>query len=192
MSRIRKAITFSNVIAVIALFLALGGGVYAASNKINGKQIKARSLPGNRIKPRTVTAKQVKPGTITGKQVKAGSLTGKQVVGSSLTGVLASGLGSLHYSAVAVTLGKGGLVGPSGTAGCPSGQKVIGGGATVSDDNNAYVNDSGPTGDHNGWTATGWSAKDGVVMTVTAICVPAGTASGSEVKTQAGPVYSTP
>ena len=71
MSRIRKAITFANVIAVIALFLAMGGGVYAASNKINGKQIKAKSLPGNRLKPKSVTAKQIKPNAITGRQIRS-------------------------------------------------------------------------------------------------------------------------
>lgn len=191
MSRIRKAITFSNVIAVIALFLAMGGGVYAASNKINGKQIKAKSLPGNRLKPKSVTAKQIKPKAITGKQVKAGSLTGKQVVGSSLTGVAASSLGAVHYASVIVSLGKGGMVGPTGAAICPAGQKVIGGGATVSDDNVAYVNDSGPTDDRSGWTATGWSGGENETMTVTAICVPVSSSTSSEARTRSGPIYST-
>ena len=36
------------VISIIALFVALGGTVYAAS-KINGKTIKVKSLPGNRL-----------------------------------------------------------------------------------------------------------------------------------------------
>ena len=190
MSRIRKAITFSNVIAVIALFLAMGGGVYAASNKINGKQIKAKSLPGNRLKPKSVTAKQIKPNAITGRQIRAGSLTGKQVVGSSLTGVAASSLGAVHYASVIVSLGRGGMVGPSGTAICPAGQKVIGGGATVSDDNIAYVNDSGPTEDRGGWTATGWSGGDGQTMTVTAICTPVSSSTSSEARTRSGPIYS--
>ncbi len=191
MTRIRKAITFSNVIAVIALFLALGGSVYAASNKIRGSQIKPKSIPGNRLRPRGVTAKQIKPGTITGRQVKAGSLTGQQVVGSSLTGVLASGLSAVHYSTVSVSLGKGGIVGPTGLAACPSGEKVLGGGATVSDDSGGYINDSGPTSDHNGWTATGWSSRDGITMTVTAICTAVGSSDASEVKTQSGPIYLT-
>jgi hypothetical protein len=45
-------------ISVIALFVALGGTVYAAS-KIDGKTIKVKSLPGNRLKPDTVTGAQV-------------------------------------------------------------------------------------------------------------------------------------
>lgn len=47
------------IVALIALFVALGGSVYAA-NKINGKTIKKGTLPGNRLKPNTVTGKQVK------------------------------------------------------------------------------------------------------------------------------------
>lgn len=57
-SAIRKHVTFSNVIALIALFVALGGSVYAAS-KLNGKQIKKSSVPGNRLKPDSVGGKQV-------------------------------------------------------------------------------------------------------------------------------------
>ncbi len=51
------------VISVIALFVALGGTVYAAG-KINGKTIKVKSLPGNRIKPNTVTGSQVKESSL--------------------------------------------------------------------------------------------------------------------------------
>lgn len=187
MSRIRKAITFSNVIAVIALFLALGGSVYAASNKISGKQIKPRSLPGNRLKPKSVTAKEIKANVITGKQVKAESLTDKQVVGSSLTGVSATGLSNVHYASVTVTL-AGYSFSPAASASCPSGQKVIGGGVTFSDDKNADLNASGPTSDNTGWTARAWTSQGGTTMTVTAICVSVSAPTSSEVKA-GGPFY---
>jgi hypothetical protein len=58
-TRFRKMFTFSNLIAVIALFVALGGSDYA-TGKINRKQIKPKSIPGNRIKPDTLTGKQLK------------------------------------------------------------------------------------------------------------------------------------
>lgn len=51
------------VISMLALFAALGGTVYAAG-KINGKTIKAKSLPGNRIVPDTVTGTQVKESSL--------------------------------------------------------------------------------------------------------------------------------
>jgi hypothetical protein len=53
-----RRFTFSNVLAIIALFIALGGSVYAAG-KTSGKTIKKNSEPGNRIKKDTVTGKQV-------------------------------------------------------------------------------------------------------------------------------------
>lgn len=158
--------------------MALGGTVYAAAGKISGSQIKPKSIPGNRIKAASLTGTQIKAGSLTGSQIKAGSLTGKQVVGSSLTGVSASSLGAVQYAVVAVSLVKEAPGGVSGTAVCPPGQKVIGGGATVSDEANAFINDSGPATDRNGWKATGWAGIDGASMTVTAICTTVASAVG--------------
>ncbi|HEY7256986.1 MAG TPA: hypothetical protein VH476_09925 [Solirubrobacterales bacterium] len=51
------------VIACLALFLALGGSVYAAKSsggkKINGTRIKQNSVPGNRIQKHTLTGTQI-------------------------------------------------------------------------------------------------------------------------------------
>ena len=177
--RIRNAFSFSNVVAVLALFLALGGSVYAASSKskINGARIKPKSLPGNRVKARSLSGSQLKPGTLTGAQVKTGSLTGKQVVGSSLTGVAAASLGSVYYSVAKITID--GYSTASATAACPPGQKVIGGGAVFGDDGFAYVSASGPTEDRNGWQATGHSGEDRIQLLVTAICTAVTTPGGS-------------
>jgi hypothetical protein len=157
---IQKIVSFSNVVAMLALFLALGGSVYAASNKINGRQIKAKSIPGNRIKPRGLTGNQIKPG----------SLTGKQVVGKSLTGVDASGLAAVNYTVTSVNLVKFKPGGTTASASCPAGQKVLGGGAVVNKDLEASINDSGPQVSRGGWEATGYTGSDGMSMTVTAIC----------------------
>jgi hypothetical protein len=193
MTRIGKLLSFSNVVACLALFLALGGTVYAAG-KISGNQIKPNSLPGNRVKAKTLTGKQIKPGSLTGTQIKAGSLTGTQIKAgsltgtqikagsltgsqinvSTLTGVTASKLASVQYVAATVSLGAG----PgTGTASCPAGTNVIGGGATVSDEINAFVNDDGPNSTRNGWTATGFGEL-GTTMTVTAICTSVASVSG--------------
>jgi hypothetical protein len=58
-SKIRNRITFANVISLMALFVALGGSVYAAGT-LSGREIKKRSLPGNRIVPNTIKGKQVR------------------------------------------------------------------------------------------------------------------------------------
>lgn len=169
MTRTRKVFTFSNVVACVALFIALGGTVYAAG-KISGKQIQASSLPGNRIKPKTVTAKQIKPNTLTGNQIKAGSLTGAKIKQSTLTGVSAASLATVYYAVATVTVPSGNP--PNGTAGaasCPPGTFVIGGGANLSNEEKSFVNDNGPSPLHTAWTATLYGSE-GTSMTVTAIC----------------------
>jgi hypothetical protein len=55
---IRRRVTFANVISLIALFVALGGTVYA-TGVINGKAVKKGSLPGNRLRPDSISGKQV-------------------------------------------------------------------------------------------------------------------------------------
>jgi hypothetical protein len=172
-------LSFSNVIALIALFVALGGSVYAASNKISGTQIKPKSLPGNRIKARSLTGAQIKARTLTGAKIKPGSLTGKQVVGSSLKGVTASSLGAVGYAVTNIVLAREVARGTSTTADCPAGQTVIGGGAVVSDDLAATVNDSGPLASRTGWEATAYSWREGATMTVTAICTTVSSSAGT-------------
>ena len=50
-------------VSVLALFVALGGTVYAAKKaKIDGKAVKAKSLPGNRIKLRSIPANRLSRG----------------------------------------------------------------------------------------------------------------------------------
>ena len=70
------------VVAILALFVALGGSVYAAK-KIDGKAIKVKSIPGNRLKPKTITAKQLSLGVLLGAP-KPGLITGSQINEASL------------------------------------------------------------------------------------------------------------
>jgi hypothetical protein len=162
MTRIKAALSFSNVVAFIALFVALGGSVYAAG-KLSGSQIKPNSIPGNRVKAKTLTGKQIKPG----------SLTGSQIEESTLAGVTAS-LASIQYVSTTVPFGP---TATAGTASCPAGTYVVGGGATVNNQNLAFVNDSGPGATRTSWVANGFG-DPGTTMTVTAICTAAAAVSG--------------
>jgi hypothetical protein len=192
MARIRKVFTFSNVVACVALFVALGGSVYAAG-KISGKQIKANSLPGNRIKPKTIASNRIKPKSLTGNQIKAHSLKGAQIDQSTLNEIAAASLAGVQYAVATVSLPKW-SPGTSGTANCPAGTNVVGGGAVVSNDERAAVNDSGPTDSRTGWTATGFGWSIGAdatpTMTVTAICVAVKMPVGPGPATN--PVYTDP
>jgi hypothetical protein len=58
LGKLRRHVTFANVVATLALFVALGGTVYAA-NKINGRRIKPNSIPGNRITQGSLGATQI-------------------------------------------------------------------------------------------------------------------------------------
>jgi len=218
MSRLKKSLTFSNVIAMLALFIALGGSVYAASNKIDGAQIKAKSLPGNRIKPGTVTATQLKKGTvgeaqikagaisgkliksgavgagqiqtssITGAQIKAGSISGGQIQNGSLgatqinqttlTGISAANIHMVQYVTATAGITPESETGTPATATCPSGMKVIGGGAYVSNPKFGSAYESGPNGERNGWSALGYAFEPNVNLVVTAICTPVATSAG--------------
>jgi hypothetical protein len=53
----------ATIVAYLALFVALGGSVYAAT-KINGRSIKPKSIPGSRLKPNSVTGRQIKESTL--------------------------------------------------------------------------------------------------------------------------------
>ena len=81
-------ITCANVVATMALFLALAGGTVWAANKISGKQIKKNSLPGNRIKKNTVPANRIKNASLTDTQIKPGSIQRTALAPGSVPGVI--------------------------------------------------------------------------------------------------------
>jgi hypothetical protein len=69
------------VVAGLALFVALGGTVYAAKKaRIDGRAVKVKSLPGNRLKPRSIAANRLKPGVLTGVLAgQSGPVTGAEI-----------------------------------------------------------------------------------------------------------------
>jgi hypothetical protein len=71
--RIRKHANPASLIAMVALFVALGGVSYAAAT-INGKDIKNKTVAGKKLKNKTVTGGKVKNDTLTGAQVNEGTL----------------------------------------------------------------------------------------------------------------------
>src|ERR687886_735489 len=70
---LRDRLTYANVMATIAVFIALGGSGYAAT-KINGKNIKNKSISGKKLKNRTITRGKVKKNTLTGAEINESSL----------------------------------------------------------------------------------------------------------------------
>ncbi len=69
------------VVAGLALFVALGGTVYAAKKaRIDGKAVKVKSLPGNRLKLHSVAANRLKPSVLKGVLAgQSGPITGAEI-----------------------------------------------------------------------------------------------------------------
>lgn len=65
-------------IACLALFVALGGTVLAAT-KIDGKTIRVKSLPGNRLEVGSLPGNRLRKGTIPGNRIAPGSLKGDRI-----------------------------------------------------------------------------------------------------------------
>ena len=74
MSRIKRRLSYSNVVATMALLLALGAGSVYAASKISGKSVKKQSLPGNRVKKGTLPGSALKSSTVKGSKIDLSSL----------------------------------------------------------------------------------------------------------------------
>jgi hypothetical protein len=58
LARLLDRLTYANVVATLALFIALGGSAYAVG-EINSRDVKNRSLKGGDIKLNTLTGKEI-------------------------------------------------------------------------------------------------------------------------------------
>ncbi len=76
MTRIKDQLSPALVISVIALFVALGGGAYAAlgKNSVGSKQLKKNAVVTKKIKNNAVTRQKIKNNAVNGAKVDEGSL----------------------------------------------------------------------------------------------------------------------
>jgi len=100
--KLSKTFSYANVVATVALFLAVSGGVvYAAStlgkNAVKSKNIatnavKARNLAKNAVKSKSiaanaVTGAKIKKAAVTGGKLKKGTLTRTSMAAGTLSGL---------------------------------------------------------------------------------------------------------
>jgi hypothetical protein len=71
--KIQKHLSPASLLAMVALFVALGGVSYAAAT-INGKNIKDNTIAGKKLKGKAVTGAKVKGNTLTGAHVDESKL----------------------------------------------------------------------------------------------------------------------
>jgi hypothetical protein len=74
-------------VAAVALFVALGGGVYAAGRHgIDGRAVRVKSLPGNRLKVRSLPGNRLRPRSIGADRLTLGALAAAGRPAAPLTG----------------------------------------------------------------------------------------------------------
>ena len=108
MRRIRRHMSFANVISVIALFVALGGASYAAvtlpKNSVGAKQIKKRAVRNKHINTNAVSASKIQRNSISSPKIADGSVFGNDLadnsVGSSELGDNSVGSGEMSDNSV--------------------------------------------------------------------------------------------
>ncbi|HEX6782391.1 MAG TPA: hypothetical protein VF125_10230 [Solirubrobacterales bacterium] len=92
MKRIGKAFSYSNVVATIALFLALGGGVVYAASTLGKNSVKSGNIAANAVKARnlaknSVTTGKIKKDAVTSAKVKKGTLGRSDLAANTLAGL---------------------------------------------------------------------------------------------------------
>ncbi len=109
MTAIRKHLSYANVVATLALFLAMGGGALAAlripPNSIGTPQLKRGAVTGIKVKVGSLTATDIKPKSLTGESFKPGSLTPENLPHFGLANLL--GVSGTALNNVTITLAKG-------------------------------------------------------------------------------------
>ena len=157
--RFRPRLTYANVMATLALFIALGGSGYAATqlsrNSVGTLQLKRNAVTGVKVRDKSLTGADINESTLT---TKAAPTTLKTATGTAPASSAAN----------------------TATATCDSGQQVVAGGVKLDPPNIGVVNDSFPDSNNTAWTARIGNASNGnsarpLNFTVYAICT---TASG--------------
>jgi hypothetical protein len=80
--KIRKRLTYANVMSSIAVFLVIGGATAFAAlgkNTVGTKQLKSNAVTAAKIKNNAVTTNKIKKSAVNGAKVKDGSLTGADI-----------------------------------------------------------------------------------------------------------------
>jgi hypothetical protein len=174
----RKRLTFANVTSMLALFFALSGASYAAvvlpAGSVGSRQIRQSAVTASKLAPRAVQSRNIAPGSVTGADIRLNTLG---EVPTAATAAVADSAPVARVKTATVTANAAAATVTSATATCDPGLTVVGGGASLSNEDNAILNDSYPSA-ANRWTVDVFgSDAGGGPFTVYAICVPVAAAS---------------
>lgn len=178
---IRGRLNYANVVATMALFIALGGSSYAAiqlpKNSVSARALKKNSVTSPKIKKSAVNSRHVKNGALLAEDFSAGQLpqgaTGPQGAAGATGAVGVSNLGVVSNTTAATVAQYAQL---ATSVDCPAGQKVFGGGGQVSGNagnkNVALIQLNPDPFDFDDWRAAGVNLDSSQTVTVSvwAIC----------------------
>ncbi len=110
MKRIREGLTFSNVVACLALFIALGGASYAAvnlpKNSVGSRELKPKAVKAGNLAREAVRTAKIAKGAITTNRLRSDAVTGAKVDEATLGKVPSAGRADIAAQAEdAATLG---------------------------------------------------------------------------------------
>ena len=178
---LRPRLTYANATATLALFVALGGGAYAAT------ALPARSVGSKQLKTNAVVTAKIKNNSVSGAKLRDNSLAGADINESTLAKVpSATAADTAAHAAATAALDTAAYKTAAGTAAassaanaatakCDSGQHVIGGGVKLDNPGIGVINDSYPDASNTAWTAhvgngSSGSSAASFNFTVYAIC----------------------
>ena len=179
---LRPRLTYANVTATLALFLALGGGAYAAT------ALPARSVGSRELKKDAVTRVKIKRNAVDGSKLLDGSIKGADITESTLGPVptaanathaaAAAVLDRIAYRSTASTVGAStgaAVATATATATCDAGQHAIAGAVRVDNPADAFIIDGFPDNAGTAWTVrVGNAGATGSGFTVVVICTTVG------------------
>jgi hypothetical protein len=161
--KLRSRLSYANVMATIAVFIALGGTSYAAVS-ITGRDVRNESLTGRDVRNNSLVGRDLRG--ISGRDVRNNSLTGADVTRLGrrdfVSGELTPATQIVQTNATVSSNGN-----EFALASCPSGQVVLGGG--FNGDIPGNVAGSLPVGPAN-WGVQVIGASPGLPFQVYAVC----------------------
>jgi hypothetical protein len=96
MRAVMKRLSYANVVATMALFLALSGGVVWAAGKVGSKSLKANAVTAGKIKRNAVTSAKIRDNAVTATKIKGGAVdftklaTGTSLIASAASAAVAA------------------------------------------------------------------------------------------------------
>jgi hypothetical protein len=144
MNFVKNHVTYANVTATLALFVALSGSAYAAI------KLPANSVGTAQLRDNAVTSPKVQNGSLLAADFKAGQLPAGPAGAAGPAGPAgptgpAGAAGGVSGLQVIYAASSGGaFTVKSSEAHCPAGKKVTGGGSLIAGDTNATVTTSAP------------------------------------------------